>query len=473
MIAGSELMQVHARGSRASASFESNTQYDGSEARKGTLLTMNHPGNASKVATDPRDVALRRMKRVAAALLAAALAGLAVAAWQGGGGAWGWVEAFCEASAIGAIADWFAVVALFRHPLGLPFPHTALIPRSKARVADGLARFVRDHFLEPSSLVAKLGVFDPARRLGDWLGDPARVGDWVGEGRRWALKAVDLFDDDRMRRATLELVVAQARRWNSAATAADVLTLLTQDGRHHELLDAGLEKIGGFLGEDEVRARVSALMVRHARKEWPKVIGMVELVTPVARMADGLADKLSASVLGELREVLAQPDHPVRLRYDQWLAAFIERLRHDEALVAAFERVKERAITDPALLAYAGSVWTDLKALLQAELAAEHSTLGDHVAQAMREVGERLREDESLRASLNEHLMSATQQLAANLRGGVTDHIAQTIRQWDDRQLVAELERSVGKDLQFIRINGTVVGGVAGLVLHALRLGFH
>ncbi len=445
-------------------------QYDGSDALKGTLRWMNRSKSARSSLVDPRAVALKRMKWSAAGLLAAALAGLALAAGQGGRGAWGWIEAFCEASAVGAIADWFAVVALFRRPLGLPLPHTAIIPRSKDRVADGLAHFVRDHFLDPETLVAKLGVFDPARRLGDWLADPARVDDWVGEGRRWALKAVGLFDDGRMRRATLELVIAQARRWNSAATAAEVLTLLTQGGRHHELLDVGLQKIGGFLAEDEVKARVSELMVRHARKEWPKVVGMVELVTPVARMADGLASRLSASVLGELRDVLAQPDHPVRLRYDAWLAEFVERLRTDESLVAAFERVKERALDDPAVLEYAGSVWNDIKRLLQADLVDEHSALAEHVAQALRDVGDRLRDDDGLRASLNEHLMSAAGQLAASLRAGVTTHIAQTIKDWDDRQLVDEVELSLGRDLQFIRINGTVVGGVAGLALHALRL---
>jgi uncharacterized membrane-anchored protein YjiN (DUF445 family) len=434
---------------------------------------MNRSKSAAPSAADPRTAALDRMKWGAAGLLAAALAGLALAAWRGGAGGWGWLQAFCEASAVGAIADWFAVVALFRHPLGLPLPHTAIIPRGKARVADGLARFVRDHFLEPRALVERLGVFEPARWLADWLADPVRVQEWIGEGRRWALKAVGLFDDERMRRATLELVVAQARRWNSAATAADVLALLTQGGRHQELLDAGLEKIGGFLGEDEVRARVSELMVRHARKEWPKVVGMVELVTPVARMADGLADKLAASVLGELREVLAQPDHPVRRRYDRWLAEFIERLRGDADLVAAFERVKTRALDDPGVLAYAGSVWNDLKGLLQADLADERSALGQHVEQALHDVGQRLRDDASLRASLDEHLLSAAGQLAAGLRDGITTHIARTIKDWDDRQLVEELELSVGRDLQFIRINGAVVGGLAGLVLHALRLAAH
>ena len=179
---------------------------------QGTLATMNRSKGAPSTPIDARAVALNRMKWSAAALLAAALGGLALAVWQGGQGVWAWVEAFCEASAVGAVADWFAVVALFRHPLGLPLPHTAIIPRSKARVADGLAHFVRDHFLEPDMLVERLGVLDPARRLGDWLADPARVDEWVAQARGWALKAVGLFDDGRMRQATLELVVAQARR---------------------------------------------------------------------------------------------------------------------------------------------------------------------------------------------------------------------------------------------------------------------
>jgi uncharacterized membrane-anchored protein YjiN (DUF445 family) len=438
-----------------------------------TDLASPVPHAAALVRADPRAIALRRMKWSAAALLAAALAGLALSEAMGAAGAWAWSRAFCEAAAVGAIADWFAVVALFRHPLGLPLPHTAIIPRSKARVADGLAEFVRDHFLDPAALVERLAVVDPAQRLGAWLAEPVRVHEWVGDARRWALKAVGLFDDERMRRATLDLVVEQVRRWDAAATTAEVLRALTQGGRHHELLDAALQKVGGFLAEDEVRSRVSELMVRHARKEWPKVVGMVELVTPVARIADGLADRLSASVLGELREVLAQPEHPVRLRYEKWLAEFIERLRHDEPLIAAFERVKERAITDPALLDYVGTVWSDFKRLLREDLADERSLLAGHFEQGLRDLGARLATDPALRAALNEHLLATAGQLADSLRGGITAHISQTIKDWPDAQLVEELELSVGKDLQFIRLNGTLVGGLVGLALHGLRVLMH
>ena len=183
-----------------------------------------------------------------------------------------------------------------------------------------------------------------------------------------------------------------------------------------------------------------------------------------------MADKLSASVLGELRDVLAQPEHPVRLRYEAWLAEFIERLHGDAALIAAFDRVKERAITDPAMLDYVASIWSDVKRMLRDDLANDESAIAVHIEEAMRDVGVRLVADESLRASLNEHLLSAAGQLASNLRQGVTQHIAQTVKGWDDRQLVDELELSVGKDLQFIRINGTVVGGLVGLALHACWL---
>jgi uncharacterized membrane-anchored protein YjiN (DUF445 family) len=420
-----------------------------------------------------RVAALRRMKLLALVLLGVAVAGLLasdLALARGGGRAWGWLQAFCEAACVGALADWFAVVALFRHPMGLPLPHTAIIPQNKDRIADSLAEFVRDHFLEPRELVAKLAAFDPARRLADWLVDEARVRRWVGEARRWAVAGLDLFDDERMRRATMELVIEQVRRWNAPATAAEVLSVLTQGGRHHELLDAGLQKVAGFLAEEEVKSRVAEVMVRHARKEWPKIVGMVDMVTPIARIADGLADKLSASVLGELRDVLAQPDHPVRLRYEVWLASFIERLRTDESLIAAFDRVKERAVTDPAVLDYVASVWRDLKHTIRADLADDDSAIVGHVEQALRDIGARIAGDPELRASLNEHLLAAAAEIAPNLRSGVTAHVAQTVKAWEDQRLVDELELAVGKDLQFIRINGTLVGGAAGLLFYALHV---
>jgi uncharacterized membrane-anchored protein YjiN (DUF445 family) len=183
-----------------------------------------------------------------------------------------------------------------------------------------------------------------------------------------------------------------------------------------------------------------------------------------------MADKLSASALEELRGVLAQPEHPVRLRYEAWLIQYIVRLRDDPALRQACEELKERALTDPALRDFVASLWTDIKQLLQDDLADPQSAIARNLEGALRTVGERLASDASLRDAINEHVMAAAGQLALSLRSGVTAHISQTIKAWDDRQLVQELELSVGRDLQFIRISGTLVGGLAGLVLHAVLL---
>ena len=419
---------------------------------------------------DARAALLKRWKRIAVSLLLLALCGLALAHAMGGAGGWGWLRAFCEASAVGAIADWFAVVALFRYPLGIKIPHTAIIPQSKERIADGLAGFVRDNFLDPQAILAKLAVFDPARKLGEWLTDAQRLRFWVGQAQRWAIGLLDTFDDKRLQQATLELIALQLRRWDAAPTAGDVLGLLTQNGRHHQLLDAGLQQLAVFLAQDEVKANVSQLMLKHARREWPKIIATLEMVANVPNLADSLADRLSASILAELQELLAQPEHPVRQRYEAWLKDFVERLRHDPALIASVNEMKERVIADPAMQAFVSSLWSDIKQLLRRDLAGEDSTVARYTERALRAIGQRLAGDESLRGAINEHVLSAAAHLAGDLRAGVTAHIAQTVKAWDDRQLVRELELSVGRDLQFIRINGTLVGGLIGLLLHAVAV---
>ena len=419
---------------------------------------------------DARAALLKRWKRIALSLLLLALCGLALAHAMGGAGGWGWLRAFCEASAVGAIADWFAVVALFRYPLGIKIPHTAIIPQSKERIADGLADFVRDNFLDPQAILAKLAIFDPARKLGEWLTDPQRVRFWVGQGQRWALGLLDTFDDKRLQQATLDLITEQFRRWDAAPTAGDVLGLLTQNGRHQQLLDAGLQQLATFLAQDEVKANVSQIMLKHARREWPKIFATLQVVANVPNLADSLADRLSASLLDELHEVLAQPGHPVRLRYEAWLKDFIERLRSDPELIASVNQMKERALADPGVQIFVSSLWTDVKQLLRHDLAGENSTTARYFERGLHAIGQKLASDESLRGAINEHVLSAAAHLAGDLRDGITRHIAQTVKAWNDEQLVRELELSVGRDLQFIRINGTLVGGLIGLVLHAVAV---
>ena len=429
------------------------------------------PDAPQATAYDQRPIALQRMQRLALLLLLAAVAGLAASHAMGGQGAWGWLLAFCEAAAIGALADWFAVVALFRRPMGLPVPHTAVIPANQARIADSLADFVRNHFLDPDTLMAKLSALDPAARLSDWLRDPARLTGWMAQARHWALGTLNALDDERLQNAVLQQLIAKARQWDAAGTTGDVLSLLTQDGRHHDLLDAGLRKVGQWLERDEVKDVVASLLLKHVRLEWPLMAGMVDKISSTSDMAHSFADKLSRSALAELQDVLAQPDHPLRHRYEAWLAQTLERLQHDPALGRAVNDLKNRQLDDPLVRRYAATLWADVKARLQKDLADPDSAVAMHLRNALQGFGDQMACDTDLRASVNQHLLVAARDVVGQLRGGITQHISHTVKSWDGEQLARELELSVGKDLQSIRISGTLVGGLAGLVIHAVLVG--
>lgn len=412
------------------------------------------------------------MKLGALGLLAASLAGVALSHAMGGQGAWAWVRAFCEAATVGALADWFAVVALFKRPLGLPIPHTAIIPGNKARLADNLAIFVRDHFLAPEALLARLQVFDPAARLGAWLSEPAQARAAAAMARTWMSQALDLLDDRAVRDALQSFVVARLRAWDAGATAGEVLGLLTRDGRHHQLLDEALRRLGDYLDGEGVKERVSDLMVKYARKEWPKIVGAVNLVKPVDRIADSLADRLARALLDELHEILSRPDHPLRRDYEAWVGDYMARLRDDAQLREQIDQIKARLIDHPSVQEYVQDLWTEIRAALRRNLGSEDSPLIRHLERSLSRLGRQLAADPALRAAINEHVMSGASSLAGRLSTGVTEHIAQTVKGWDERHLVRELELSVGPDLQYIRYNGTLVGGLIGVALHALVIAF-
>ncbi|ANN69820.1 DUF445 domain-containing protein [Bordetella bronchialis] len=407
------------------------------------------------------------MKTLALASLAATLAGVALSYAMGGQGAWAWVRAFCEAATIGALADWFAVVALFRRPLGLPIPHTAIIPANKARIADNLAVFVRDHFLDRATLLERLKVFDPAARLGQWLADPRQARVVAGTARAWALHAMNLLDEDAVREGIHAFVVSRLREWNAARTAGDLFDLLARDGRHHALLDEALNRLAAYLQGDPVKERAAALMVKYARKEWPRMAKALNLVRPVDDIADTLADRLARALLDELHDVLAQRDHPLRRDYEAWLGGYVARLRDDPQLQGQVERMKERIIAHEQVREYVQGIWDEVREALRRDLSSTDSALGRHLEQTLSALGRNLGAEPALRDAINQHVLAGAERLATGLRQGITDHIAQTVRTWDERQFVDELELSIGRDLQYIRFNGMVVGGLIGLALHA------
>ncbi|OAS98904.1 hypothetical protein A6I77_18625 [Achromobacter xylosoxidans] len=424
----------------------------------------------SALASQARRAQLRRMKIAALALLVAMISGFITSHLMGGQGVWAWVRAFCEAATVGALADWFAVVALFRRPMGLPIPHTAIIPSNKDRIGDNLAVFVRDHFLDPDTLMAKLRGFDPAARLSRWLARPKQAHALSDGARRVALQTLDLLDDRAVRGVIQAFVVKTLRRWDAAGSAGEVLGLLTRDGRHQELLDAAMERLGGYLGDEDVKERASALLVKFARKEWPRIIKAVDVIASVEGIADNLADRLARALVQELRDVLSEPDHPVRRDYEAWVLDYIARLGSDPALAAQVEAMKQRAIDHPKVQEYVQGLWDDIHAALRRDLSDEHSALAGHLESALLALARKLGEDPDLREAINGHVLGAARRLTGRLRIGVTEHIARTVKLWDERHLVDELELSVGRDLQYIRFNGTLVGGLIGVLLHAAVL---
>lgn len=422
----------------------------------------------SSAPPDLRAADLRRMKLVALGCLLASLAGLAVSLVMGAQGPWAWLKAFCEAAAIGGLADWFAVVALFRHPLGLPIPHTALIPQGKHRIADSLAEFVRDNFLHPEVLLQKLEILNPAERLGQWLREPDNLAQVTGSVRAMAIEGISLLHEQAVRRAIGEFLVARALSWNATATAASVLDVLTKSGRHQDVLDGALSKLRDYLATPEVRMLVAARLVKFARAQWPKATSLVDTIANVGKMADSLSDKLALQLVEEVQTALSQPDHSVRRQFDDWIHEFIERLRQDPEFAREVNAMKDRVVQSDDVRAYLDGVWTEVRATIERDLQREDSVLMRHLDHSLAGLGDRLSRDPSLVEAINAHVLSAAGRMVGGMREGVTRHIASTVKSWDDRSLVRQIELSVGRDLQFIRLNGTLVGGVIGLLLYAV-----
>lgn len=409
---------------------------------------------------------LTRMKRLATGGLVAVALLLVLARIQG----WGWVGAFAEAALIGALADWFAVVALFRHPLGLPIPHTAILPRNKARLADNLAEFVRDRFLDTASLVARLRAARPADRLAAWLMQPANASLLAGRLVVVLTESVDFMDDPRVRRLVLHALRRRAGRLDMAEGIGRLLAVMTEHGRHQALLDEGVERLSRWLDEPGVRQGFAGMIVDVAGREYPKVVATLGLVgINPAELGERISTGIIAGVHGLLSEIAQDPSHPRRQAFDELIAAYIGRLGRDQAFRAQVDQAKREFLAHPAVGTALREWWNDLRAWLNRDMQRPDSRVRHHLASAAAALGRSLVDNPALRESFNEHLERTVESLAPELRDGLARHIAATMKAWKDEDLVREIEVSVGRDLQFIRLNGTVVGGLIGLALYAVN----
>ncbi|RQO46645.1 DUF445 domain-containing protein [Variovorax sp. KBW07] len=401
------------------------------------------------------------MKRVALGLLCAAALLYAVAsALHGRHPAWGYVAAFAEAAMVGAIADWFAVVALFRRPLGLPIPHTAIIPSNKDRIGAKLAGFICNNFLSTAQVLAKLRQFDAAGRIADWLARPAsgeKLGEWGVAATRYGLTA---FDDERVRDFMGRAAAAGLAKIDLSRLTGQALDALTAGGRHQALLDDVLQQVAGLLEGEQMQAHITEAIAREI-----KTLRYVGLDQVAAKLA---TRKIVAAVAHTIGELAAEPDHPMRKRFDHFVDDFVVRLKLDPEFQQRGEQIRAELIAHPALGDYLHGLWGELLAWLHDDLGRGDSTIRQRIASMAGALGTRLQADEPIRRWINEQIEAAAPLAIERYREDIRRYIEERVGEWNAEEMTSELERHIGRDLQFIRINGTLVGGLVGLLIHTV-----
>ena len=408
-----------------------------------------------------RRSALRRMRTVAVGLLLFAAAVYLLTLDQDG--FLGFVNAGAEASMVGAIADWFAVTALFHHPLGLRFiPHTAIIPRNKQRIAVGLSHFIQSNFLTSEAVVQRIRDFRPARTLYGWLirvDNAEAVANYVV---RFTAHGLAALDDDRVRNYLQQAITRRLREADFAAGAAQLLDVLTENKRHHELLDAALRALDEVLAKSETQAYIASEVGKSAPllKSLSDWLGL--------KLDDRAALKIVEVAVKKISEVRHDQDHELRRRFDAFVADFVRRLKSDDALRERIHRLRDEALESEALGRYIASLWTEFRQWLIAEHDRSPASLHQRVTAMVESLGRSLRADQEMQQWIDEQILRGVPALVEEHRAKIGRFIEDQIMSWQEEKLVVELERHIGPDLQYIRINGTLVGGLAGLLIAAL-----
>jgi len=395
------------------------------------------------------------MKVVATGLLVAAAVLYVVArSFDADPAAWGYVEAAAEAGMVGALADWFAVTALFRHPLGLPIPHTAIIPRRKDQIGRSLGQFVEGDLLSRELISERLQHAQVGRRVGEWLAQPEhaeRAADAIGDG----LHAVLAVLDDREVQAGVDgMVQARLASLDVAGLGARAIDVALHGGHHQRLLDAVLTGLQRVL--EEHRETLRQVVTKESPWWVPEPID------------NRIFAKIHGGAQRFLAELLDSPDHELRRTFEARLATLAERLRQDPALVDAAEELKREVLTHPEVQAWTAGLWQEAKGALMAASQDRTSELHRRTCSMLVRLGERLRDDPELQARVDTGLDRLLLYVVDNYRSEVATLIETTVARWDAPSTSRKLELQVGRDLQFIRINGTVVGALAGVAIHAI-----
>jgi len=373
--------------------------------------------------------------------------------------AWGYVNAFAEAAMVGGLADWFAVTALFRHPLGLPIPHTAIVPSNKDRIADTMGQFLKENFLTPAVVARRMSGMNVARAVGDFLATQPEDG---GEDTRSRItggaaellaEVLESLDPDRLGNQVRTGLGRQLGKIDVSPLAGRMLENTMADQRHMPLINGFVRWAGLTLEDNEETVRT----IIHDR------------VNGVLRWA-GLDKTISSNVLDGLykllAEVLVDPEHPLRGKIEEGLKELANDLRHDPETRERVEEMKRELLDNPAVAEWWMGIWERIRQSLIRRARDPDSELGADMRSALADLGEALKQDERLQMQINRFARRTAAGIATRYGSEIVTLVSETVKRWDATTITRRIENAVGRDLQFIRINGTIVGGMVGMTLH-------
>jgi uncharacterized membrane-anchored protein YjiN (DUF445 family) len=397
------------------------------------------------------------MKRAATGLLVLMAAVFAVSRWLESAYPWlGFVKAFAEAAMVGGLADWFAVTALFRHPLGLPIPHTAIIPKNKDRIGEALANFINENFLVPSVVARRMRNIDVAAAAGRFLRTPAAEGARIRHGASRLI--ADIFeglDDERLGGIVKGAIAARLEKMEVSPLLGHALASAINEDRHVPMLEAAIRWMARALDANEPLIRDMV----HKKANW------------VLKLA-GLDAKLADAIIDGLRKLTAEmstdPAHPVRVKVEEALAQLANDLQTSPETRSKVEQMKEQLLANRSVALWIDTLWQKGREAIVRAARNPDAALAGRLGEVLKSMGTSLEQDQRIRSAINQFVRRAAAGMAQSYGSSIVKLVSETIRSWDARTVTARLEAAVGRDLQYIRINGTLVGGLVGLAIHAI-----
>ncbi len=368
----------------------------------------------------------------------------------------GYVKAFAEAAMVGGLADWFAVTALFRHPLGIPIPHTAIIPRNKDRIGEALANFLKENFLIPRVVARRMRKLDVAGAAGRFLQTPAGHGTRIrGGASRLIADVFESLDDERLGGIIKSAIATRLRNAEVSPLLGHALASAINEDRHVPMLEAAIRWLARALDANEPLIREMV----HKKANW------------VLKLA-GLDAKLADAIIDGLRKLTAEmstdPAHPVRVKIEEALAQLANDLQSKPETRARVEAMKEQLLDNRSVSLWLDALWQKGRESIIRAARNPDAILAGKLGEILQSMGGTLEKDTRIRAAINQFARRAVVGMAASYGGSIVKLVSETVRGWDARTVTARLESAVGRDLQYIRINGTLVGGLVGLVLYLI-----